>query len=205
MRKVRLEHYYLRDMNRKMETGKSIPLDSTELDYLAHLLERSSVDPELNLKIWTIVRYSHSHPTLLKIAKNIVLQSSSSDDDVYKNHADIVFHYYLKNPSVEEQQEIIKTLDQCNSLKLRMIIAEFYMAQGDIRSGLHLMMDIFAHTGMDHALHDSVMIWMSQKVTFEIKNEFLKKAKDEREKGNISCAEHYEWICENCIPDIHAV
>lgn len=205
MRKVRLEHNYLRDMKRKMETRKFTSLDSMELDYLAHLLEHSSVDPELNLKIWTIVHYSHSHQTLLKIAKNIILQSSSSDDDVYKNHADIVFHYYLKNSNTEERQEIIKTLDNCNSLKLRMIIAEFYMAQGDIRSGLHLMVDIFADTGTDHELHDSIMIWMSQKVTFEIKNEFLQKAKDEREKGNVSCAEHYEWICENCIPDIQPV
>lgn len=86
-----------------------------------------------------------------------------------------------------------------------MIIAEFYMAQGDTRSGLHMMVDIFGATEMDHALNDSIMIWMSQKATFEIKNEFLQKAKYEREKGNISCAEQYEWICENCMPDIQAV
>lgn len=82
-----------------------------------------------------------------------------------------------------------------------MIIAEFYMAQGDTKIGLHMMVDIFAGTGMDHALHDSIMIWMCQNATLEIKNEFLQKAQDERVKGNISYAENYEWICDNFMPD----
>jgi len=83
-----------------------------------------------------------------------------------------------------------------------MIIVEFHMAKGDTKTGLHLMVDIFGKIEMDHALYDSIMIWMYQEATFEMKNEFLQKAKDERKKGNISCAENYEWIYNNFMSEI---
>lgn len=110
MRKVRFEHRYLRDMKRKIETGKSTPLDSSELDYLINLLEHSSFEFDLHEKIWSIVRHSPPNSSLLKIAKNILLKTSSSDDEFFKNHTQLVFYYYLENSSKLENHKIIDTL-----------------------------------------------------------------------------------------------
>ncbi|WP_312434922.1 hypothetical protein [Janthinobacterium sp.] len=76
-----------------------MPLDSIELDYLSNLLENSSFEPDFNKKIWSIVFHSPAHLSVLKIARNIVLQSASNEDDVFKNHAEIAFCYYLENPA----------------------------------------------------------------------------------------------------------
>lgn len=73
-----------------------------------------------------------------------------------------------------------------------MIIAEYHIEEGDIKTGLHLMADILTDVGTDHTLYDSIMIWMCQRATPEIKKEFLQKAMDERAKGNIYYAENFE-------------
>ena len=202
MRKLRLEHNYLRDMKRKIETGKYMPLDSIELDYLSDLLENSSFEPDFNKKIWSIVFHSHPHLSLLKIARNIVLQSASNEDDVFKNHAEIAFCYYLEKSSQNEQHKILHALKNCKSPRLRMIISEFHIEKGDIKTGLHLMAEILNDIGTDHALYDSIMIWMYQRATSDLKNEFLQKAKNERAKGNIHSAKKFEWICNNFMSEI---
>lgn len=179
-----------------------MPLDSSELDYLINLLEHSSFEFNLHEKIWSIVRHSPPNSSLLKIAKNILLQTSSSDDEFFKNHTQLVFYYYLENSSKLENHKIIDTLKNCHSLRIRMIIAEYHIEEGDIKTGLHLMADILTDVGTDHTLYDSIMIWMCQRATPDIKKEFLQKAMDERAKGNIYYAKNFEWICNNCMSEI---
>ena len=61
------------------------------------------------------------------------------------------------------------------------------------------MAKILDEENTDHAIADSICMWIAQKRTPERQNSFLHDAAQEREQGNISYAKTLEWICENLI------
>ncbi|WP_162995563.1 hypothetical protein [Janthinobacterium agaricidamnosum] len=132
--------------------------------------------------------------------KNIITINVSADDDnVFNGHIEPVFSYYLHNSPSHEQEKILDSFEKSKSLRLRMIVAEFHMLKNHILKGLHMMAKILDEANTDHAISDSICMWVTQNGTLELKNSFLHDATQERKKGNISYAKTLEWICENLI------
>ena len=200
MKKLRLEAKYLKSLRRKIIAKKTAPLTSNELDFFARSLEHQFYSPELHRVIWDIAWQSPPNAAMLKIAKNIITINVSADDDnVFNGHIESVFSYYLHNSPSHEQEKILDSFEKRKSLRLRMIVAEFHMLKNHIFKGLHMMAKILDEANTDHAISDSICMWVTQNGTLELKNSFLHDATQERKKGNISYAKTLEWICENLI------
>jgi len=200
MKKLRLDEKYLKNLRRKIIAKKTAPLTSNELDFFASLLERECYSPELHQVIWDIAWQSPANAAMLKIAQNIIVINGSADDDnVFNGHIEPIFSYYLHNSPSYEQEKILDSFEKSKSLRLRMIVAEFHMLKKHIFKGLYMMSKILDEENIDHAISDSICMWIAQKRTPELQNSFLHKAAQERKKGNISYAKTLEWICENLI------
>lgn len=200
MKKLRLEEKYLKNLRRNIIAKKTTPLTSNELDFFARLLERECYSPGLHLVIWNIAWQSPANTAMLEIAKNIIAINASTDDDnILNEHIEPVFSYYLHNSQSHEQEKILDYFEKIKSLRLRMIVAEFNILKNHILKGLHMMAKILDETNTDHAISDSICMWITQNGTLELKNSFLHDAAQERKKGNISYAKTLEWICENLI------
>ena len=200
MKKLRLEEKYLKSLRRKIIAKKTAPLTSNELDFFARLLEYEFYSPELHPVIWDIAWQSPPNAAMLKIAKNIITINVSADDDnVFNGYIEPIFSYYLHNSPSHEQEKILDSFEKSKSLRLRMIVAEFYMWKNHILKGLYMMAKILDETNTDHAISDSIYMWVTQNGTLELKNSFLHDATQERKKGNISYAKTLEWICKNLI------
>ena len=200
MKKLRLEEKYLKSLRRKIIAKKTAPLTSNELDFFARLLEHQFYSPELHRVIWDIAWQSPANATMLKIAQNIIaINVSADDDDVFNSHIEPIFSYYLHNSPSHEQEKILDRFEKSKSLRLRMIVAEFHMWKNHVLKGLHMMTKILDEENIDHAIADSICMWIAQKRTPELQNSFLHEAAQERKKGNISYAKTLEWICENLI------
>lgn len=200
MKKLRLEEKYLKSLRRKIIAKKTAPLTGNELDFFARSLENQFYSPELHRVIWDIAWQSPPNAAMLKIAKNIITINVSADDDnVFNGHIEPVFSYYLHNSPSHEQEKTLDSFEKSKSLRLRMIVAEFHMLKNHILKGLHMMAKILDEANTDHAISDSICMWVTQLRTLELKNSFLHDATQERKKGNISYAKTLEWICENLI------
>jgi len=200
MKKLLLEQKYLKSLRRKIIAKKTAPLTSNELDFFARSLEHQFYSPELHRIIWDIAWQSPPNAAMLKIAKNIITINVSADDDnVFNGHIEPVFSYYLHNSPSHEQEKTLDSFEKSKSLRLRMIVAEFHMLKNHILKGLHMMAKILDEANTDHAISDSICMWVTQNRTLELKNSFLHDATQERKKGNISYAKTLEWICENLI------
>ncbi|WP_298410627.1 hypothetical protein [Janthinobacterium sp.] len=200
MKKMRLDEKYLKNLRRKIIAKKTAPLTSNELDFFANLLEREFYNPELHQVIWDIAWQSPVNAAMLKIAQNIIaINVSADDDDVFNSHIEPIFSYYLHNSPSYEQEKILDRFEKSKSLRLRMIVAEFHMWKNHVLKGLHMMAKILDEENIDHAIADSICMWIAQKRTPELRNSFLHEAAQERKKGNISYAKTLEWICENLI------
>ena len=200
MKKLRLEEKHLKSLRRQIIAKKTAPLTSNELDFFARLLENQFYSPELHQVIWDIAWQSPANAAMLKIAQNIITINVSADDDsVFNGHIEPIFSYYLHNSPSHEQEKILDSFEKSKSLRLRMIVAEFHMWKNHILKGLYMMAKILDETNTDHAISDSICMWITKNGTLELKNAFLHEAAQERKKGNISYAKTLEWICENLI------
>ena len=200
MKKLRLEEKYLKSLRRKIIAKKTAPLTSNELDFFARLLEHQFYSPELHRVIWDIAWQSPPNAAMLKIAQNIITINVSADDGSFFNsHIEPIFSYYLHNSPSHEQEKILDRFEKSKSMRLRMIVAEFHMWKNHVLEGLHMMAKILDEENIDHAIADSICMWIAQKRTPELQNSFLHEAAQEREQGNISYAKTLEWICENLI------
>lgn len=198
MKKIHLEEKYLTSLKRKIIKKETHPLTDNELERLASLLEKDSYTPDMNPIIWSIAWQSPKNTAMLKLSHDISTSNiSANNDEIFNYYIEPAFIYYLQNSKVTEQKKIIKLFEKCNSLRLRMIVAEFNMQIGHIEKGLYLMVRILDEITTDHALSDSISMWIAQTGTMKIKNTFLQDAKKERKKGNISYAKTLEWVCEN--------
>lgn len=183
MKKLRLEEKYLKNFRRKIIAKKTAPLTNNELDFFANLLEREFYNPELHQVIWDIAWQSPANAAMLKIAQNIIVINVSADDDnVFNSHIEPIFSYYLHNSPSYEQEKILDRFEKSKSRRLRMIVAEFHMWKNHVLKGLHMMAKILDEENIDHAIADSICMWIAQKRTPELQNSFLHEAALERKK-----------------------